>query len=92
MKTCVLLLTITVAVVYIKGDVCPSGHATDCTLTACSGNEWVLSCIDGVCTCLHTEGGSHDCRDNGDCGHRHNCTVGQRWRCVQGTCHCIRQN
>ncbi|KAL3876257.1 hypothetical protein ACJMK2_034125 [Sinanodonta woodiana] len=77
---------------YINGDTCPSGHTTDCRLTVCSGREWTLSCVDGVCTCSHTEGGSHACNDIGDCGHRHNCTDGQHWRCLQGTCHCTRQN
>ncbi|KAL3831950.1 hypothetical protein ACJMK2_023793 [Sinanodonta woodiana] len=77
---------------YIKGETCPSGHATDCRLTVCTGPEWVLACVDGVCTCSHTGDGSHTCRDNGECGHGRDCPNNQHWRCIQGNCHCTHQN
>ncbi|KAL3831955.1 hypothetical protein ACJMK2_023788 [Sinanodonta woodiana] len=94
MKTYVLLLAITVAVVYIKGETCPSGHTTDCRLTVCTGSGWVLNCVDNVCTCTHNEGGSHvTCTANDDCaGQGRDCPNNQHWRCLRGECHCTHQN
>ncbi|KAK3594939.1 hypothetical protein CHS0354_009325 [Potamilus streckersoni] len=92
MKTCLCLFAVVVVIVYVKGETCPSGHVTDCSLTACTGTDWVLGCVDNLCTCTHSGGGSHDCVYNGDCGNSHNCDRNQQWRCVQGRCRCIHNN
>ncbi|KAL3831942.1 hypothetical protein ACJMK2_023637 [Sinanodonta woodiana] len=93
MKFVVLLLTISVAVVCIQGETCPSGHATDCTLTLCTGDEWMLSCVDNICTCNHNNGQSHACTNTGDCSLLgHGCLNNQHWRCIRGECRCTHQN
>ncbi|KAL3832113.1 hypothetical protein ACJMK2_023786 [Sinanodonta woodiana] len=89
MKTCLCLLALVVVIVHVKGENCASGHVTDCTSTTCTGTEWVLACIDRVCSCTHTGGGSHTCSTNSDCGGGRNCERNQHWRCLQGTCHCV---
>ncbi|KAL3832114.1 hypothetical protein ACJMK2_023787 [Sinanodonta woodiana] len=89
MKTCLCLLALVVVAVYVKGESCPSGHATDCTLTTCIGTDWVLGCVDNHCTCTHTAGGSHACRSDGDCGGGVDCDRRQHWRCIMGSCRCV---
>ncbi|KAL3831957.1 hypothetical protein ACJMK2_023645 [Sinanodonta woodiana] len=92
MKTCLCLLALVVVIVHVKGENCASGHVTDCTSTTCTGTEWVLACIDQLCSCTHTGGGSHSCQSDADCGRDHFCPFGLRWRCssFDHSCHCRR--
>ncbi|KAK3594937.1 hypothetical protein CHS0354_009323 [Potamilus streckersoni] len=91
MKTCMCLLILVVIIVYVKGEGCTT--SSDCRLTVCTGTDWVLGCVTQTCTCTHSDGGSHTCSNNGDCGHGHTCPANnQHWRCLQGTCHCTDPN
>ncbi|KAL3832111.1 hypothetical protein ACJMK2_023784 [Sinanodonta woodiana] len=74
---------------YVKAEPCT--QTSDCHFETCTGSDWHLGCVQGVCTCTPTSG-STACQSDADCGRNHFCPFGLRWRCssFDHYCHCRR--
>ncbi|KAK3594940.1 hypothetical protein CHS0354_009326, partial [Potamilus streckersoni] len=52
MKTILCLMAISAFIAYVKAEPCT--QTSDCHYETCTGSDWHLECLHGVCTCTRT--------------------------------------